>query len=118
MGTAASPDTAILRSEGTIGGYPFVCVPLLYADFSDVDAVYVALSVANDGTWIMLDVGLSGASGERIDSPDRIESWQARCPHGNIWVCVHPMPRHKYSEKNRSAMVAEIRGRYAPPCGE
>jgi len=41
----------------TIGRYPFVCVLLPEADFSDVAAVYVISCVASDGGSTVLDVG-------------------------------------------------------------
>jgi hypothetical protein len=101
----------------TIGGYPFICVPLAEADFSDVAAVYVVLCVASDGSWTVLDVGQSGRVGSRIDEHERRNCWQKNCPSGNIWVCVYRMPTDRYSESDRLAVENEIRRRYNPPCG-
>jgi hypothetical protein len=101
----------------TIGGYPFVCVPLSGADFSDVAAVYVVLCVASGGSWTVLDVGQTGQLGSRIDSHDRRSCWTRNCGSGNIWVCVYRMPSSQYTEQQRLQVESLLRRQYNPPCG-
>jgi hypothetical protein len=66
---------AKMAKDVTIGGYPFVCVALSEADFSDVAAVYAILCVGPRGSWTVLDVGQSGRVGSRIDEHERRECW-------------------------------------------
>jgi hypothetical protein len=111
-------DELKMAKDVTIGSYPFVCVPLGEADFSDVAAVYVILCVAAGGSQTVLDVGQTGQLGSRIDEHERKDCWQKNCPSGNIWVCVYRMPSHIYSESDRLKVENELRQRFNPPCGK
>lgn len=101
----------------TIRGYPFSCVPLSKADFSDKAAVYVILCVSEGGSWTVLDVGQSGAVGSRLDSHDRKSQWSENCPTQNIWVCVYSMSSSKYDKTDRENLEQHLRRQYTPPCG-
>ena len=105
-----------LRSVNlTIGGYPFVCVPLSNADFTNSAAIYVIICVAQAGTWTALDVGQSGELGSRIDSHDRKDCWSRQCQ--NIWVCVYRMPSHEYTREDRLRVERLLREELRPLCG-
>jgi len=101
-----------------IGGYPFRCVPLSGADFYDIAAVYVIICVNPNSTYNVIDIGQTGQLGTRIDSHDRQECWNNKCPTLNIWVCVYPMPTREFSEKKRTEVEQELRTRFGPPCGQ
>ncbi len=102
----------------TIGGYPFVCVSLANADFTDVASIYVILCVGQDGKWSVVDVGETGELGDRIDSHDRKTCWQNNCSSGNIWVCAYRMPSAQYTPEDRRKVEKQIRDTYGPlPCG-
>ena len=104
------------KTQLTIGGYAFVCVPLSQADFTDTSAVYVIICVDSDGKWRVIDVGQTGELGSRIDAHDRKGCWQKNCPNGNIWVCVYPMTGQ--TKEARLKLEAELRLKYSPvPCG-
>ncbi len=102
----------------TIDGYPFVCVPLSDADFSDVAAVYVILCVSEGGSWTVLDVGQTSQISSRIDSHERTKSWLDNCPNKNIWVCVYPMPEKEHTKEDRCDVERNLRQQYKPPCGK
>jgi hypothetical protein len=101
----------------TIGGTTFVCAMLSEADFTDVAAVYAILCVAQDGTWIVLDVGQSGQTGSRIYDHDRKACWARNCANNNVWVCIFRMPSSRYTREDREKFEAELRTQYRPPCG-
>jgi hypothetical protein len=101
-----------------IGGYPFVCIPLAQADFSDVAAIYVILCVDQDDTWTVLDVGQSGQVGNRIDDHDRKGCWERNCPNRNIWVCVYCMPSSQYTKQQREQLESALRTQLSPKCGK
>jgi hypothetical protein len=109
-----------LRSTNlTIGNYPFVCVPLSDADFSDVAAVYVIICVGDNGSWRVLDVGQTGELGNRIDSHERRACWEKNCQGQNIWVCVYQMLSNEYTETDRLDVEKQIRNAYGSiPCGK
>jgi len=105
----------------TIGGLPFECVPLSSAVFDDVAAVYVILCVTEGGSWQVLDVaqvldvGQTGQLGSRLDSHERKESWLAKCPNKNVWVCVYKMPTGRFSEEDRLRLERTLRQQYIRP---
>jgi hypothetical protein len=85
-----------------IEGYPFACVPLDEADFSDATAIYVIISVAADGkTERYLDVGQSEEVSIRVSDYTRGKCWFENGPNKNIWVCVHRMPSDQFSQEDR-----------------
>lgn len=106
-----------MASNVTIGGRPFVCVPLSQADFVDVAAIYVIICVAQGGSWKVLDVGQSGQLGTRINTHDREGCWERNC-NGSIWVCVYRMPSLHYTKQDRENLEADLRRQYNPPCGK
>ncbi len=101
-----------------IAGYPFSCVRLDDADFSDEAAVYVVLCVSEGGSWTVLDVGQSGEVGTRIDSHERRVGWEANCPSKSIWVGVHKMPSPANTKDDRLRVESALREQYSPPCGK
>ena len=106
-------------SNVTIGGYPFVCVPLASAEFKNIAAIYVILCVTQGGKWSVLDVGETGELGDRIDSHDRKVCWENNCPGQNIWVCVYHMPSNENTPADRREIERHIRDTYGPlPCGK
>jgi len=107
-----------MSAKVKIGGMPFACVPLAQADFEDIAATYVVLCVAPGGEWKVLDVGETGALGDRIDSHDRKDCWRRNCLGGNIWVCVYPMPSDQHTPEDRRVLERAIRLQYRPPCGK
>ncbi|MDQ7788455.1 MAG: hypothetical protein RDU41_00190 [Clostridia bacterium] len=107
-----------MDTDVTIGGYPFVCVPLAQADFSDVAAIYVILCVAQDRSWTVLDVGQSGQVGSRIDDHDRRGCWERNCPNRNIWVCAHRMPSAQHTKQKREQLESALRAKLNPKCGK
>lgn len=102
----------------TIEGYPFVCVRLSDADFTDSAAIYVIICVAQDGSWTPLDVGQSGELGSRIDSHERKACWFRNCQNNNIWVCVYRMPSDQYTKEDRLRIERLLRQKLRPPCGK
>lgn len=101
-----------------IQGYPFKCVRLAQADFSDIAAVYVVLCVTDSaGNYRVLDVGESGQVGSRIDDHDRKECWKRNCESGSIWVCVLRLPTSSYSKEERRAIESGLRQSLGPTCG-
>lgn len=107
-----------MATNVTIGGYPFVCVPLTEADFSDVAAIYVILCVAQGGSWTVLDVGQSGQVGNRIDDHDRKDCWDRNCSNKNIWVCVYRTPSTQYTKQQREQLESALRAQLNPKCGK
>jgi hypothetical protein len=101
----------------TIEGYPFACVRLADADFTDIAAIYAVLCVAQDGNWIVLDIGQSGELGKRINDHDRMQCWIEKCSNKNVWVCVHRMPSDKFSKEDRLELEKYLREKLKPPCG-
>ena len=101
-----------------ISGYLFSCVPLAEASFAEVAAVYVILCVSEGGSWRLLDVGQTGELGERFDSHERKQCWEANCPNHNLWACVHLMPSSQYAKEDRLKLEHSLRQQYGPPCGK
>lgn len=101
-----------------ISGHTFSCVPLLQADFADLAAIYIVLSVAQDGSWKILDVGQSGEVGIRIDDHGRRHCWERNCPSKNLWVGIHPMPSKQYTKQQRIQLESDLRREHIPPCGK
>ena len=99
----------------TIDGLSAVCVPLDDADFSDIAAIYIIICVAPDGSWTIIDIGQSGEVGTRIDSHDRRDCWKRKCPKGNLWVCVHPMPTKTYTKQDRLDLEHSLRSKHSNP---
>lgn len=107
-----------MATNRTICGYPFACVPLAQADFSDVAAIYVILCVDQGGAPTVLDVGQSGQVGSRIDDHDRKACWVRNCPNGNIWVCIHRTPSSQYTKQQREQIESTLRAQLNPKCGK
>jgi len=92
-----------------IEGYPFVCVPLDEATFSDTSAVYLVISLTKDGkTGRYLDVGQSEEIISRIDNYTKNKCWFENGPNKNIWVCIHRMPDEQFSKENRARLVSYL----------
>ena len=100
------------------GGRSFTCVRLAEANFKDLAAIYIILSVGEDRKYTVIDVGQSGELGTRIDSHDRMDYWKRNCPTGNIWVCAYPMPTDTYSKDDRLKFEQALRHEYNPHCGD
>ena len=93
-----------------IEGYPFVCVPLDEATFNDTTAVYVIISLSQDGkTGNYLDVGQSEDVVSRVSEYTRNKCWLENDPNKNIWVCVHRMPSDQFSKDDRLRLEKYLR---------
>lgn len=102
----------------TIKDLPCVCMPLSDASFSDIAAIYIVICIDANNKYTVIDIGQSGQVGSRINSHDREECWKKKCPQGNIWVCVYPLPTKQQSKEDRLALEQRLRLEYKNLCGD
>ena len=105
-------------TEITVDNTPFTCQRLSDVTLLDVAVVYVIICVGDGGKWNVIDVGQSGEAGTRLGNHPRRECWEEKCPNGNIWVCVHPMPSKQFTKQDRLDLERSIRGKRFNLCGD
>jgi len=94
----------------TIGRHIFEG-PYRSADnLKDQSGVYAIIDRRANGN-VVLDLGESGMVRTRVASHDRADSW-SRCRQGVLEVAVY------YTPYARTAIEAELRTQFNPPCGE
>ena len=111
-GTPPPPATTL-----EIDGVPFECWPLVQADFSVRDAIYVILHVDAMGKFTVIDAGQVDGTAAAVNSADRQASWTQHCPGGNIWVGRYRMSELQYGPADRATAVQAFRDKYKPACG-
>jgi len=82
-------------------------------------AVYLIVSMSNNGNKHVIDVGESGEIGIRIGAHDRRPCWERHRNGGALYAYLLYMPRSEgYTAEDRRKVEQEMRIRYNPPCGK
>lgn len=97
-----------------IGEYTFEGPYTTIDDLEDRSGIYAILDRRSDG-YHVIDIGEAGGVKSRVETHDRRGCWQ-RSSSGTLSVSLLYTPH--LQQPGRREIEQDIRGQFAPPCGE